>query len=164
MVQKPHELFKRNGNDLLMEKKITLVEALSGFQFAFTHLDGKQYVVKSEKGDVLRPGDIRALHSLGMPVYKKSFEKGTLFIQFDVEFPKQNFLKSEKQTGTLSDLLGQVPTTVKVTGEMEPVTCTFVNMKQHQQQQQQRQAYEQDEDDDEGHGHGGPRGVPCTQQ
>jgi DnaJ family protein A protein 2 len=146
-----------------MEKKITLVEALSGFQFSFTHLDGKQYLVKSEKGDVLRPGDVRALHSLGMPVYKKSFEKGTLFIQFDVEFPKQHFLKSDKQSGTLSEILGQTPAPVKANGEMEPVTLAFVNMKQHQQQQQ-RQAYEQDDDDEEGHGHGGPRGVPCTQQ
>lgn len=160
VVQKPHELFKRNGNDLLMEHKITLLEALTGFQFTFTHLDGKQYIVKSEKGDVIKPGDVRAIHNLGMPMYKRSFEKGTLYIQFDVEFPKSGVVKADK-TGNLGEILGQTAAQVKVTSDMEPVTLAVVNMKQ--QQQQQRQAYEHDDDDDDGHGHG-PRGVPCTQQ
>jgi DnaJ family protein A protein 2 len=36
----PHKLFKRKGADLLIEKEITLLEALTGVDFVVTHLDG----------------------------------------------------------------------------------------------------------------------------
>lgn len=76
-----------------MERKITLLEALTGFQFDFTHLDGKQYLVKSQKGEVIKPGDVRTVPNLGMPTFKRQYEKGSLYIQFQVDFPKQGFLK-----------------------------------------------------------------------
>ena len=38
---KKHDLFRRNHDNLLLTKKITLSEALLGTQFVFDHLDGK---------------------------------------------------------------------------------------------------------------------------
>lgn len=32
----------------MMKKNITLLEALTGFSFVLTHLDGTEYVIKTE--------------------------------------------------------------------------------------------------------------------
>ena len=39
---KEHKLFKRKGADLLIEKQISLLEALTGLDMCITHLDGRQ--------------------------------------------------------------------------------------------------------------------------
>jgi len=36
----PHKVFKRKGADLLIEKEVTLLEALTGVDFAVDFLDG----------------------------------------------------------------------------------------------------------------------------
>jgi DnaJ family protein A protein 2 len=76
-----------------MEHKINLLEALSGFKFIINHLNGKTYIINLQKGDVIKPGDIRMIQELGMPTYRKQYEKGNLFISFQIEFPKQNFFQ-----------------------------------------------------------------------
>jgi len=40
--EQPHDLFKRKGADLLLEKEVTLLEALTGIDFVLTHLDGRK--------------------------------------------------------------------------------------------------------------------------
>lgn len=40
VVIKPHSVFTRKGADLYIEKKITLLEALSGIYFEIKHLNG----------------------------------------------------------------------------------------------------------------------------
>jgi len=39
---KPHKIFKRAGADLIMEKEISLLEALTGCDFVIEHLDGRK--------------------------------------------------------------------------------------------------------------------------
>jgi len=39
---KEHAVFKRKGADLLIDKEITLLEALTGVDFSVTHLDGRE--------------------------------------------------------------------------------------------------------------------------
>jgi DnaJ family protein A protein 2 len=39
---KEHPVFKRKGADLMIEKEITLLEALTGVDFSITHLDGRE--------------------------------------------------------------------------------------------------------------------------
>merc|ERR1719389_1492374 len=41
LKQQPHALFKRRGADLFIEREISLVEALCGFEMDITHLDGR---------------------------------------------------------------------------------------------------------------------------
>lgn len=38
---KPNKTFQRKGADLLMEKEISLLEALTGVDFVLQHLDGR---------------------------------------------------------------------------------------------------------------------------
>lgn len=45
--EQPHKVFKRKGADLLMEKEITLLEALTGVNFVINFLDGTKLSVKN---------------------------------------------------------------------------------------------------------------------
>ena len=53
---KDHPKFKRKYDDLYVEHTISLTEALCGFQFVLTHLDGRQLLIKSNPGEVIKPG------------------------------------------------------------------------------------------------------------
>lgn len=56
---KDHPKFKRKYDDLFVEHTISLTEALCGFQFVLTHLDGRQLLIKSNPGEVVKPGKRR---------------------------------------------------------------------------------------------------------
>lgn len=58
LQQKEHPKFKRKGDDLFVEHTLSLTEALCGFQFILTHLDGRQLLIKSEPGEVIKPGTL----------------------------------------------------------------------------------------------------------
>lgn len=53
---KEHPKFKRKFDDLYVEHTLSLTEALCGFEFALTHLDGRQLLIKSDPGEVIKPG------------------------------------------------------------------------------------------------------------
>merc|ERR1719393_364626 len=55
LKEQEHKEFKRKGADLFIERKISLVEALCGFEIEVTHLDGRKLLVKSSPGDIVRP-------------------------------------------------------------------------------------------------------------
>ena len=56
LQQKEHPKFKRKGDDLFLEHTLSLTEALCGFQFILAHLDGRQLLIKSNPGEVIKPG------------------------------------------------------------------------------------------------------------
>mmetsp|Transcript_7350 Transcript_7350/g.13627 ORF Transcript_7350/g.13627 Transcript_7350/m.13627 type:complete len:528 (-) Transcript_7350:99-1682(-) len=53
--QEEHKDFKRKGADLFIERNISLVEALCGFEMELTHLDGRKLLIKTEPGDIVKP-------------------------------------------------------------------------------------------------------------
>mmetsp|Transcript_11504 Transcript_11504/g.26662 ORF Transcript_11504/g.26662 Transcript_11504/m.26662 type:complete len:514 (-) Transcript_11504:125-1666(-) len=55
LKEQEHEVFKRKGADLFVEKDIALVEALCGFEMELTHLDGRKLVIKTSPGEIVRP-------------------------------------------------------------------------------------------------------------
>ena len=103
---KPHKKFKRKGADLLMQKDITLIEALTGVDFTFEHLDGRKIRVKTEEGAVIKPNSLMTLKDLGMPFHKTTYQSGNLFVMFKVEFP--DTLKPAVYKN-LTDALGDCP-------------------------------------------------------
>ncbi len=52
----PTSKWHRKGQDLVYEHTITLVEALTGFEFYLTHLDGSILHVRSEANTIIKPG------------------------------------------------------------------------------------------------------------
>ena len=56
-------MFRRKGADLVIEKNLTLVESLCGFDFSITHMDKRTLRVKSNPGQVsvaLRASNVHA--------------------------------------------------------------------------------------------------------
>jgi len=51
----PHKVFKRQGADLFVEKKISVAESLTGFSFVLEHLDGEKLVISSTPGEMTEP-------------------------------------------------------------------------------------------------------------
>lgn len=58
LQQKEHPKFKRKGDDLFTEHSLSLTEALCGFQFILSHLDGRQLLIKSQPGEVVKPSKL----------------------------------------------------------------------------------------------------------
>ena len=83
----PHRTFKRSGDDLIMNKSITLAEALTGFKFTFEHLDKRMIMVESAPRRVVKPGDKMCIPEFGMPIRRKPSCFGKMIIVFDVVFP-----------------------------------------------------------------------------
>jgi DnaJ homolog subfamily A member 2 len=88
--EEQHAVFHRKDANLVMEVKIGLIDALTGFETAFRHLDKEERWVtfKTNPGEVLEPDAVRVIEGEGMPI-PRSNERGHLFIKFDVQFPTE---------------------------------------------------------------------------
>ena len=92
---KKHAIFTRKGADLYIEKKISLLESLTGFNFEVPHLDGSKIVVTTIPGDIISPNSVKTIKGKGMPFFKDNYTFGNLFVKFNVEFPAHGSLKSK---------------------------------------------------------------------
>jgi len=98
--EKEHETFKRKGADLLIVKNVSLNEALCGFQWMITHLDGRKIVVKSAPGEIIKPEAssgqpyVKLVRDEGMPSHGNPFVKGNMFVLFRVDFPSNGELSA----------------------------------------------------------------------
>jgi len=50
---KKHDTFVRKGADLYIEKDITLIEALTGFNFEIKHLSGEKLTLTTTKDEII---------------------------------------------------------------------------------------------------------------
>ena len=55
LQEQPHAVFKRKGDDLYIERTISLSEALCGFQMELKHLDDRTLIIKTAPGEIIRP-------------------------------------------------------------------------------------------------------------
>ncbi|XP_064610449.1 dnaJ homolog subfamily A member 2-like [Liolophura sinensis] len=157
LQQKEHELFRRSGEDLYCAHSITLTESLCGFQFVLKHLDGRDIIIKHPAGQVVEPGCIKAVMGEGMPKYRNPFEKGNLYVKFEITFPESGFASAEAMKA-LEKLLPPRPKVELPMGEhVEEVTLSDYDG--HANDGGRREAYDEDDDDD----HHGPR-VQCAHQ
>lgn len=98
--EKPHPRFTRDGNDLIVTQKLSLVEALTGEAGRKTieHLDGRKLQVSLPLG-VVKPGQQTTLSGEGMPVRKEGqvHKKGDLIVNWEIVFPDR--LTSSQKEG-----------------------------------------------------------------
>ena len=83
--EKPHDLFKRDGNDLITSTKVTLADAIGGTTVSINTLDGRNLPVGVT--DIVSPGYELVVPGEGMPIAKEKGNRGDLKIKFDVQFP-----------------------------------------------------------------------------
>lgn len=152
---KKHPVFRfGNGTDLAMVMDLQLVESLCGFQKVIKTLDGRDLVITSLPGEVVKDKDIKCVIGEGLPEYKNPFEKGRLIVQFNVIFP--NAIPQELVM-SLEQCLPPRPY-VEI-----PINAEECNLSDYDpnadSQRRYREAYE---DDEERYQRGGPRVQQCT--
>ncbi|GMQ94976.1 MAG: molecular chaperone DnaJ [Patescibacteria group bacterium] len=86
-----HPVFKRSGNDLLMNLNIKLTDALLGSEYAITTLDGN-LKLKIPKGTLF--GETLRIRGKGIPVGGK--KRGDLLVKLNIKMPTKLSRKAEK--------------------------------------------------------------------
>ena len=77
-------VFKRNGLDLIIQKNISLKEALCGITFELKHLNTKVYNVTNEQGNIITPNYKKYIDNMG---FNREGKCGCLIIEFNILFP-----------------------------------------------------------------------------
>ncbi|XAR50100.1 hypothetical protein NMG60_11004334 [Bertholletia excelsa] len=85
--EKPHAVYKRDGNDLVTNQEISLLDALTGKILELTTLDGRTLTIPVT--EIVKPGDEVVVPNEGMPISKEPRKKGNLRIKFDVKYPSR---------------------------------------------------------------------------
>ncbi|NP_001311740.1 dnaJ protein homolog [Nicotiana tabacum] len=162
LQQKDTRGSKRKGDDLFVDHTLSLTEALCGFQFIMTHLDGRQLLIKSNLGEVVKPDQFKAINDEGTPMYQRPFMRGKLYIRFVVEFPDSLNTEQVKALEAILPPRPQSQYTDMELDECEETSLHDVNIEEEMRRKQaaQQEAYDED---DEMHGGGGQR-VQCAQQ
>lgn len=81
-----HDLFERNGLNLIFKKEISLKEALCGFSFTLPFINGKSYNITNSKGNIIQPNYIKEIPNMG---FKRDNSVGKLCIHFNIKFPNE---------------------------------------------------------------------------
>ncbi|KAK3020588.1 hypothetical protein RJ639_046938 [Escallonia herrerae] len=96
----PHDLFRREGNDLHTTVTVTLVQALVGFDKTIKHLD--DHLVDISSKGITKPKEVRRFKGEGMPLHFSN-KKGDLYVAFEVLFPTS---LTEEQKTKIKAILG----------------------------------------------------------
>ena len=89
--EKPHPVFTRDGNDLVVTQKVSLAEALTGYTVHLSTLDGR--VLNIPVNNVIHPTYEEMVPREGMPIPKDPSKRGNLRIKFPAK------LTSEQKVG-----------------------------------------------------------------
>ena len=78
--------FSRRGLDLILNKTITVKEALCGFSFELKYITGKVYTITNNSGNIISHGYQKVIPNMGLT---RDEHTGSLLIIFDVKFPEK---------------------------------------------------------------------------
>lgn len=94
-----HEIFDRDGLNLIFKKKISFKQSLCGFDFTIHHLNDNKMKLSSSRGNVIQNGDKKVLKDLG---FDRNDKKGDLLIVFHVCEPENKL--TEEQLKLIEDI------------------------------------------------------------
>jgi DnaJ-class molecular chaperone len=133
--QRGHAIFTRKGHDLAVEVKLSLSEAICGFERQIVHLDGRHVNITgpmrtSAYNDnigapsAIQTGDVHMLKGEGMPkpgensfidgdendedVEERCKRYGDLYVQYTIEMPNANEANLNKLSPTERQTLGDL--------------------------------------------------------
>jgi DnaJ family protein B protein 4 len=104
--QKPHNVFTREGDNLMVHDTVDIATALGGGVVEVPALDGRNVGLRIDQ--VIHPGSVHVVTGDGMPRSKATTSlssRGDLHIKFDVKFPSKVLSPLEK--AQLQALLGE---------------------------------------------------------
>jgi DnaJ-class molecular chaperone len=79
----PHGTFEREGEHLICERRLSLRDALSGYELSIADLEGK--VHHKVFDEVIQPGQEYRIRNAGM--FRKDGTRGDIIVRFRVQFP-----------------------------------------------------------------------------
>eukprot|EP00933_Yihiella_yeosuensis_P030481 TRINITY_DN24128_c0_g1_i1.p1 TRINITY_DN24128_c0_g1~~TRINITY_DN24128_c0_g1_i1.p1 ORF type:complete len:542 (+),score=103.38 TRINITY_DN24128_c0_g1_i1:78-1628(+) len=111
-----HPFFERQGDNLLVTVKVSLFEALLGFEREIVHLDGHLVKFGVPRGTVLKPGQGLHIDGEGMPLKEDPSSFGKLIVKFQIEYPDK--IPDAQQTALENAMrgIGQGPGQERTTG------------------------------------------------
>lgn len=148
-----------------MEKDISLLEALTGVDFTFTHFDGRSVRIKNQPGEIVKPEQLMTCEGLGLPFHKTPYKFGNLFIKFHIKFPETLNQTQITAASTILSAQSKSAAELKEISEADE-TVTLVKFEEkHKNTHAQggTHAHGSDEEEDDEDGHGGVK-VGCNQQ
>jgi len=99
---KPHGTFQRKGIDLIYPVQLSFKDSICGFELSIQHLDGTQYKIKNNPGNVIMNGQEKNVKGKG---FIRDDRKGDLLLQFQVATPPP---LSAEQVELLASMFGSV--------------------------------------------------------
>ena len=91
-----HEIFERNGLDILYTKNISLKEALIGFSFNLNHINNKHY--KITINEIIHFKYEKIIRNMG---FMRDDFVGNLIIKFNIIFPKIISKENKEKLATI---------------------------------------------------------------
>ncbi|CAN8315014.1 unnamed protein product [Cochlearia groenlandica] len=91
--EKPHPVFTREGNDLIVTKNILVVDAFTGYTVNLTTLDGRRLSIPID--NVIHSEYEEVVPKEGMPLQKDRTKKGNLRIKFNIKYPTKFTLEQK---------------------------------------------------------------------
>lgn len=85
IVVRPHAVFKRDGASLIIEKTVSVWDAILGAEMELETLDKKKLSVTIPRGT--QPGTVLSCKNEGLPILN-SKGRGNLFIQIKIDIPR----------------------------------------------------------------------------
>lgn len=103
--ESPKDLsFDLKGNDLYLKCKISLSDALTGFERIITKtLDNRLLHVKVPCGKVIRPGSFFKFKDEGWPL-DDGAKFGDMYIEIDIEFPRDNWFDNKSEVNMVKNI------------------------------------------------------------
>jgi DnaJ family protein A protein 2 len=89
IIIEKHLTLTRAGADLAYEVKLSLFEALKGFEILFQHFDGRKILIKAKEGETVSHGQVKTVKELGMPFYEQPHKLGNLYLRFTIILPER---------------------------------------------------------------------------
>lgn len=94
-----HDIYKRDGLNIILKKRLTFKESLCGFNFILEHINGKQMKMTSSRGNIIQNGDKKVLKNLG---FQRNDKQGDLIIEFVVSHPDEKL--TDEQLKLIEDI------------------------------------------------------------
>jgi len=152
--EKPHEFFKRKGDDLFCDCSVDLLTALAGGSFNIPSLEEDKHLkVTILPGEVIKPGSFKVLNHQGMPS-RRHHELGDIYIALNVDFP------DSMPEASISLLEQALPARRIPPPPPKKATVEEVFLEDPDPNKARRNDEEMDEDEQGG----GPQGVQCANQ
>ncbi|KAH3900445.1 type II HSP40 co-chaperone SIS1 SCDLUD_003427 [Saccharomycodes ludwigii] len=83
--EKPHQYFKREGDDLIYTMPLSFKESLLGFTKSVPTIDGRTLPVT--KVQPVQPTEVSRYPGQGMPLQKTPTQRGDLVVKYKIDYP-----------------------------------------------------------------------------